>query len=103
MELTIKQTFLLISILLLFVELFLYLKIKLLIKHTDSDKHVLLQLKIFFGQLSSFHEFIYMFIYVLLLMIAYYYLPIIYLVLFLQSVSLITDIYVYFLIVKSAK
>ena len=103
MQLSIKQIFLLISILLLFFELVLYLKIKFLIKHTDSDNQILLQLKIFFGHLSAFHEFVYMFIYALLLMIAFYYLPIIYFVIFLQSLSLITDIYVYFLLFNSSK
>ena len=103
MIITIKQKLFLISLLLLFIELFFYLKIKYSIKTVNTENQVLLQLKTFFIHLSVFHEFIYMFIYFLLLMISFYYLPIIIGVICIQSVSLLTDIYVYRLLVKSDK
>jgi hypothetical protein len=103
MVFTLKQNLLLFSIFLLFIELIFYLKIKYSIKFCESDNPVLLQLKTFFGYLIPFYEFVYVLIYALLLMGSFYYLPIIFIVIFIQIVSLITDVYVYLLLTNSSK
>ena len=80
------------------IEFSLYINIKKSIKDYNSSNDVILQLKTFFGKLSSFYEIAYMFVYFILLYIAFYYLPVIYVVLFIQSVSIITDIYLIYII-----
>ena len=98
MVFSLKQILLLISVSLFFIELYFYLNIKNTIKGYDSDNDILIQLKSFFAKLVPSYEFFYIFIYFGLLFAGFYFYYILYVVIFIQVISAISDIYIYFLL-----
>lgn len=89
---------LLISLFLMIVEIMLYLRIKHSIKADNLEHDILIQLKTFFGRLTNAHEFGYLCCYIILLFAAFFYVPIIFIVIFIQTLSIITDFYLLYLL-----